>query len=212
MIWDRFFFEIPIYRISHEAFDQKYRLDLERYWNSFNQASGLSRSEVSEEFRMSTEQHFWEIYGGPWRFNQAVGWLRLFARGSQVRGELWMSAAKHLNRRALREFRLLGKVFELQCWPEQESNEIHSEITAELAKFGKEFRGGKLILDFECFDTMAAYVDWRRLLGFKPPSKPRSQKVDVAPINTKRGPQKSAVSALTSVPLAATNSGKSTES
>jgi hypothetical protein len=165
---DRFFFEIAIYRVSHEAFNQKYQRDLERYWNSFSQRGGLPRSEVSEEFRMTTDQHFWEIYGGPWRFNQAVGWLRLFTRGSQVRGELWMAAAKRLNRRALREFRLLGKALEIQCWPEQSSSEIQSEITAELVRLGKEFRDGRLILDLECFNTIAAHIDWRLLLGFKP--------------------------------------------
>lgn len=183
LLGDRYFLEIAIYRVSHGAFNRKYQLDLDRYWDSFRQTSGLSRSEVSEQFRVSSEQHFWETYGCPWRFNQAVGWLRLFIRGSQVRGELWMSAAKRLNRRAIREFRFLGKEFEIQCWPNQSSSEIRSEIETELARFGREFRGGRLILDLECFNTTAEHMDLRQLLGFEAPTRSAFQPMNSGAAN-----------------------------
>ena len=77
---------------------------------------------------MSTEQHFWERYGCPWRFNQVVGWLRLVTRGHEVCGELWPADAKRFSRCVLWRFPLLGKAFEIHFWPEQLPAEIVGEL------------------------------------------------------------------------------------
>lgn len=116
---------------------------------------------------MTTEQNFWENYGGPWRFNQAAGWLRLLTRGPEICGELWLSAAKRFSRRGHRRFRLLGKEFEIHFWSEQSPAEIVSGLREQIEKLARELHRGRLVLDLECFDTMATHVDWRRLLGLE---------------------------------------------
>ena len=73
LVGDRYFFEIAIYRISYDKFTRQYDRDLARHWECFTRASGRTRTEVSGERRMNVDQHFWATYGGPWRFNQAVG-------------------------------------------------------------------------------------------------------------------------------------------
>ncbi len=166
MVHERYFFEIAIYRISHDWFNEGYERDLRRHWEQFIRLSGRTREQVSKELRLNVEQHFWETYGGPWQFNQAVGWLRLFVLGSQIRADLWMSAAKRLQRTARHQVRLLGKAFEIHCWPEQSSTEIRTEVEEELLRFQREFRKGRLVLDLECFRIAAPCMDWRRLIGF----------------------------------------------
>jgi hypothetical protein len=100
LVHERYFFEIAIYRISHNRFNEGCERDLRRRWEQFTRLSGRTREQVSEELRLNVAQHFWETYGGPWQFNQAVAWLRLFVLGSQIQADLWMSPAKRLQRTA----------------------------------------------------------------------------------------------------------------
>ncbi len=65
MVHERYFFEIAIYRISHDWFNEGYERDLRRHWEQFIRLSGRTREQVSKELRLNVEQHFWETYGGP---------------------------------------------------------------------------------------------------------------------------------------------------
>jgi len=154
---EKYFFEIPIYRVTQKRFNDDYERDLARWFRS-----GPDPASLPEHLRMSLEQHFWDTYGGPWRFNQVVGWLRLYVLGHQIRGELWMSASKRFTRNGRRRFRHVGKAFEMHCGKRQSPDEIRSEIQDELLRFRREHR--RLHLDLECFDRLAPTVDWNRLV------------------------------------------------
>jgi len=158
---ERYFFEIPIYRVSEERFNEGYDRDLLRWLDSI---PGLDVHQISEDLRTRMEQHFWETYGGPWRFNQAVGWLRLYVLGSQIRGEIWMSAAKRLQRKGSRRFRHEGKAFEMHCGHTESSRDICSELADELHRFQREHRSGRLHLDLECFEMLSPFIDWHQLV------------------------------------------------
>jgi hypothetical protein len=106
MEWGKYFFEIPIYRISEDRFYKLYDYDLHCRLESYSQSCGVECDQIPERIRRNVEQSFWETYGGPWHFNQTVGWLRLFIWGTQIKGELWMSNAKRLLRKGKRLFRL----------------------------------------------------------------------------------------------------------
>ena len=164
---ERYFLEIPIYRVSRDRFHKTYDHDLRRHWDRLERADGRTREEMREELRLWVEQHFWETYGSPWQYNQAVGWLRLFVLGSQITGELWMSAAKRLTRKGLRRFQFVGTAFEIHCGPEQSSDDIRTEVEQALERFRKEYRGGRLILDRECFRALAPHIDWCGLIGLE---------------------------------------------
>jgi hypothetical protein len=75
MLCDRYFFEVPIYRIRRDRFDADYECALRHYWEWTAEATGVPRAKLSRETHLRIEQHFWERYGGPWQFNQAVGRL-----------------------------------------------------------------------------------------------------------------------------------------
>lgn len=161
---DKFFFEIPIYRCSQEKFHNDYDRDLNNHLDTIwpnGERYSLSRHTV--EF---AKQHFWERYGAPWNFNQAVGWLRLFVTGSQIRADLWFTNAKKLLRWPKhRQISLIGKGFELTFWPEDSTPQIYETVLNELVEFEKHFRGGRLKLDLECFKNIGTHINWRALIG-----------------------------------------------
>jgi hypothetical protein len=172
MNFDHYFCDIGIYRITKEKFIVVYDRDLAKHFEWVKRASGTN-APLSENLRMHAEQNFWRRYGAPWRYNQVVGWIRLFATDASIRGELWMTSAKRLQRRQLHQISHMDKAFEMHCWPEQSSMDIYKDLENELLEFQKRFRNGRLTLDLECLRTIAPFVDWRKMLQVdKIPSQP----------------------------------------
>lgn len=108
-------------------------------------------------------------YDIPYPYNQVVGWVRVECDGH---GVVKAYAYRVSQKRVTRRFRAskatydwVGKVIE--CWFHDETSEtIAAKLRDELiglTKRGRAFPGR--YVDLEAFDTLAAHVDWRGLLG-----------------------------------------------
>lgn len=159
---ERPIFEVPIYRVSHAEFNRGFDYDEAQFLaKTFNI---IPPERAPESFRGS-QQHFWEHYGGPWRYNQAVGWLRIYTLGSQLRADLWLSSSKRfLRRMQWKKFRLLGKQFELWIVKDTPSSVIQRLLLEEFRVFEREYKSRRLVLDLECFNNVAPFVDWHALV------------------------------------------------
>jgi hypothetical protein len=160
---ERYFFEIPIYRCPID----KHTREMER--DKYNWARELRESENPVPECIASAQRHWEnTQWYPWRYNEVVGWLRLYVMDRQVRGELWYVRAKRLVPRPKKPMFLAGEVFLTGFHPRQTDKDILSELRAELFDFQKSKRMKGRFLDLECFSCIAPSICWRRLLGFEP--------------------------------------------
>jgi len=164
---ERYLFELPIYRVSESSYCAEFGRHLERFWDDTERMHGRTRQELfSDDQRALIQEQQWREFGGPWRYNQVVGWVRLFVLGFQIRGECWMVTAQRLTRRGRREYRYPGHAFTLNCSERMSSDQIRDAVFVELADFQKERRNGRNVLDLSCFENAARHMDWRELLGF----------------------------------------------
>jgi len=129
--------------------------------------SGFTRAQLSKNIRIQVEQHFWETYGGPWHYNQVIGWIRLYVLGSQLRGDLWRMTGKRFNRKSRNQIRLLGKVFKINFTRDESSEQIRVKIEQELERLKNKWCKKKRFLDLQCFQTLASCIDWRKLLDMR---------------------------------------------
>jgi len=160
-------FEIAIYRISYEQFNKNYDTALQHHLKKFQELSGLALNKIPESNLLHTEQHFWENYGGPWNYNQVIGWIRLYIFGSQIRGELWKMVGKKFTRKTRNQFQFIGKIIEIDCMTEDNSEQILEKVENELDRIKKELIKKKRSLDLQCFKNLASYIDWRKLMDNK---------------------------------------------
>jgi len=160
LLHERYFFEIAIYRTRRERFNKKYDSDLQSYLEQSQKLSGFIRD--IDNTRIHDKQSFWENYGGPWQYNQIVGWIRLYILGSQLRGDLWMMTGKRLYRKSRNQIQLVGKVFETDITPDESSTQIRTKLEQELEYLQKKLCKKKRFLDLECFQCLAPNIDWRK--------------------------------------------------
>ncbi len=159
---EKYLFDVAFYWCAEEAFYREYDKRLAEHLADFERTTGYP---LTENLRMSLTDSFWKNYIAPWTFNQAVGWVRLYKLGSQIRGELWYMNAKRAGRQLTKKhFSSQGKAFELHVYPEDTSEVIYKAVLADLQSFAKAFRR-KVVLDLEAFEQLGPYVNWRVLMN-----------------------------------------------
>lgn len=146
-----YFWDIPVYRITAE----KYNSDLQKFL----------RKSLGNDPNPIIEDHYRQAFGGSWRFNEIIGYIRLYFLGSQVRGEYFRSHKK-------RVVKTRRKIFESSGWkvlPEIEipkpyrDAEIYAAIMEYLHHCKKHFCNQ--FVDTELFEIVGTHVEWTKLLG-----------------------------------------------
>lgn len=166
--FERYFFEIGVYSRTSDKFFAERDEGLQRHlqWMT-HQSGGRTREQAPESFAFS-EAYFLKKYGG-WRYTQAIGWIRLYVLGRQIRGDIWFVDAKRINREMNKKsFQYYGKAFELSFFPGQDSSaDIYSQICRALEELGNEkpFKGR--YLDLETLQNVGSFINWRGLVGFE---------------------------------------------
>lgn len=159
-----YFFEIPIYRCGEEQFLSQRDKDLAKHLEWLTHVSGVppERAPVSHN---NAKASFIDSYGGPWRYNQIIGWLLMRAGRSSIGADLWLCDAKRFHRRMrYKRFYYLGTQFIAQCSQELSSEQILSQIMSELRGYNLAWRRRGIVLDLDCLVRIGFCVDWRSLL------------------------------------------------
>lgn len=160
---EMYFLDIPIYRCTSERHAQEMEDEKQRLLN----LGLLYDDEIPESYVAGVQRLFESSVWYPWRYNEIIGWIRLFALGFQIRGEYWFIRAKRI-RRDLRRKRVYysGKTFEHSFHPDESAAKIYEEICRELERLQDErpFKGRHL--DLDTFRTIGSFIKWRQLIGF----------------------------------------------
>jgi len=163
----KFFFDVPVYRLPEEKYYREMNEYIER--NMFpgpvehndNMKEFYSREPEQE---VSHRELFRVLFGGEWRYNEIIGYIRLHFLGNQIRGEYWGAKAK-------RQVRTRKKLFKNMTWkiaPEinipnkADNEEIFKLILDYLTRCSRELR--RRHIDTTILESIGRYVDWKSLL------------------------------------------------
>lgn len=158
---DHYFFEIPIYRCSPDQHASRFADEKRKSLLPLE-----ATRDTAPESLVISAQWFDEWHWYPWRYNEAIGWLRLYALGSQIRGELWYVKAKRIVRETRKRIFFVGKEFEISFRATDQNAEIAEVVLQTLRDLKRRPFCRKRYVDLECFELVARHMDWQGLLGF----------------------------------------------
>jgi hypothetical protein len=158
---DRYFFDIPIYRCSPDQHTSWFAEEKRKSLQPFE-----ATRETAPESLAISKQWFGEWHWYPWRYNEVIGWLRLYALGSQVRAELWYVKAKRIVRETRKKIFFVGKEFEISFRSVDSNPEIGKVVLETLRNLKRQSLYRKRYVDLECFEVVSQHLDWKGLLGF----------------------------------------------
>lgn len=160
------FLDLPVYRIAKD----RYYTERDAHIDSVMTEHPLpitpqnpSKANLSGPDALMRD-HLQQTYGGPWRYNEVIGHLRLHILGSQIRAEYWCIAAKRI-------VRTRRKIFfprDLKLVPEQElpiygsSENIYQAILAHVERCKKKLKDR--YVDTETLTALGPFIDWHALV------------------------------------------------
>jgi hypothetical protein len=160
----KYFFEIGIYRCTEDQYGAELGIATEKHIQWLWGRTGIAPDPTSDSYKR-TEQYAWKKCGGPWLYNQAIGWLRLYVLGPRIGADLFFTEKRIQHNVKTKEFRYSGKAFELFFGRDATSEKIHEKIRVTLMELSADRRLRKRYVDVEPFDNIAPYIPWRRLIG-----------------------------------------------
>lgn len=132
------------------------------------------------------EQHFLEIYGGHWRFNEIIGFIRLYFFFTQIRGEYWRVTAKKImrTRKKLFTYSSHNVTIEEEIPAISTNAEIYALIQKYLVRAQNQNNLKKFHIDKSVFENIGPHVDWnglRKSNGVKSTELARGTKLSSVP-------------------------------
>lgn len=163
MMAETYFMDLPVYRLPPEKYQQQMEELLAAQIAEMERFPGYT---VSRETRMAMSQHQYETFG-PWRFNEVIGYIRLFVLGTQIRGEYFSAEKKRnpLSRRKVFTFRTLKLAPEINLFPPHPNS--NAEIFAAVVQYVEDCRGELAktrFIDDSVLMTVGPHIDWRALV------------------------------------------------
>lgn len=157
----KYLFEILLYWKTEEKYHQDYQKKRDKFFSqSFDL---LDPKKKKNDIPPQVSYTYYKSYGGPWNYNQIVGAVKIYLLGNQLQGELWVSKKKRFQR--VMKNKLIfsdGNFFRMGLWDDMTNEDINKEIKSRIIE-GINY-DKRLIPDFECFDNICTYIDWRKLI------------------------------------------------
>lgn len=142
-------FEMPVYRLTEEKYNQEMRA----YISEKNPGGLLSSNYLKDK------------YGGEWRYNEIIGFLLFYRYGeNKIRCEYWETAAK---RKVRTKNKLFIKKSDNYCdelfSTTASSIELATVMKSAVAHCEQQLKGR--VLGRQLFDKMVDHIDWIRLFN-----------------------------------------------
>jgi hypothetical protein len=154
---DYFFFDIPVYRCSQDKHSAEMDSEKCRFLGRLQRTS---TAEINDDL----ERLFDREVSYPWRFNDIIGWIRLFVLGPQLRGELWWNRTTRQVKRGRKRFSFDGEAFELNLLNVNDSTEIVRLILERLNSLNRHFLFKGRYIDLSLFMNLSPYINWQSLM------------------------------------------------
>jgi hypothetical protein len=165
---NQYIFDIPIYRKTKDDFNAEIEMHVAKRVKLII-SYDAERRPLSQEVCQRQFHSIIAESGGPWQFNQIVGWFRLFVEGNTIGCHLWW-VDKRINRR-MRNKRLYlqtpSDVLDAR-FTNKLSNKIYNRLLARLTELSEEKTYKNRYVDLDVFQRIGPFIDWRKLLHSSP--------------------------------------------
>ena len=162
----KYFFDLPVYRLKEDDYYRQRDAHIDRAMyppdDTYSEAM-RERDQAEPRRAITVRHHFEEGYGGVWRFNEIVGYIRLHFLGTQIRGEFFS-----VDRRRI--VRTRTKQFSMHTWKLAPEIEIKQPITSASVRHAVERyledcrrEIPRRHIDTEAFEVICKHIEWRTL-------------------------------------------------
>lgn len=155
---EKYFFEIPVYRCSAEDYQAEIKALEAEHINNYGSLEYIWLTLPLNNYRKA----------GSWRFNQIIGYLRLFVDfgNNVIKAEYWRIEQRRIPKHQSKKKFMLrgGNAIEVWFLKSETSKEIYTSLIENLEALQKEKRFKNRFIDLNVFREIGPFVDWRSFI------------------------------------------------
>lgn len=159
-------FDIPVYRLSYKDYSQQQDAYIKSQLPEFDSDKMFEniRSEETQR-KMRTASYHYKSFGGAWRYNEIIGFVRIFKFGDQIRAEYWQTEASRIVKTRNKQFSLKSRKLVPECRIRNlhSSNAIKEAIDLCISRCSKKLN--TRYLDLEHYELLTKHVDWTGVIN-----------------------------------------------
>lgn len=157
-----FLFDIPVYRLSEEKYNNDMEVHLNKYFSQWNMKDFYQRNLGKKVQDIDYEKN---KFGGKWRYNEIIGYIRLCVSGSQILGWYYQHNAKKQFKTRKKQFEYVTNKLapELNLPRDANSKDIYLVMLQYLKDCKKELRNR--FIDSSGFERIGPFVDWKKCIS-----------------------------------------------
>ena len=151
--------DIPVYRCTEARHATEMESQRRRWLKDIDQ-------QTAPQTYARVERWWQQEYWYPWKFNEIVGYIRLYHTGwLQVKGNLYYVRAKRIVKGSKSKIYYCCKIFEHRASETHTSRAIYEDLFYDLEHLTAQRPLQQRYLDLEAFRKFGPLIDWRQLLG-----------------------------------------------
>jgi hypothetical protein len=155
-------FEIPIYRVTPDAFDYELQKELDRISNPLTLFENLFPENSKEKY--DAHRHELELYiGYLWKFNEIIGWVLLNIDKEIFSADLFYKEGKRIAKGSKSKIIYKGESFRFDILEEMTDLDIYLSILIELKGLTKKSITKGRYIDIIRFETIGKHINWRKM-------------------------------------------------
>lgn len=161
-----YLFEIPVYRLTEEAYSKKQNEYVAKRVGDYDSEKLLLQSvkpEGGEEARRKlSEASFWcGEFGGGWRYNEIIGYIRVYKYGSQIRAEYWQNDVTRIVKTRNKKFVIKNR----KLVPEVGIKNGDIGAAIDLCVNECKNKLNNRYLDLDIYNLVLRHVNWKSVLN-----------------------------------------------
>lgn len=148
-------FELPIYRVSKETYYKKF--------NQFYEKRKIPNSDL--EYEKKFNQNLSKVYGGEWKYNEIIGYLRFYKCANDIRCFYYKVDKQIIKKSRTKQFIPINDTIHKIVINSSFSNEqIVKKLNDMVDYCSKLLDINKRYVDRENFDNIVEHIDWKSFL------------------------------------------------
>jgi len=155
----KYIFNIPVYRLSEKDYQKEEdKFSLEFYNDVILRKGSVNSSTSYEDFKEN-----WMMYRDMWRYNEIIGYIKLYILGSQIRGEYYQHKSSRIRKTRTKHFKFqTHKLVAEKNLSKKTNEEIFNIILIYIKDCSLELK--KRYIDIEDFEQIGKYINWNNLI------------------------------------------------
>lgn len=154
-------FDIPVYRLPEKLYSKQqedYVKTIIPGYDADNLFANITKDKAKQ--KINEASYYFKEFGGGWRYNEIIGYIRIHKFGNQIRAEYWQTDAKRIVKTRKKQFVIKNRklVPEVKIKNTSSNDDINKALDTCISRCKSKLK--TRYIDLDDYNKTLKHVNW----------------------------------------------------